>query len=292
MSRVCIDYRKLNDRTIKDTYPLPRIDMCLDCLSSAKIFSTIDLQSAYMQLEIAEENRHKTALITRYGWFEYLVMPFGLCNAPSTFQRCMEMVFRGLQWNILLVYLDDIIVMSLNFDEHIERLEEVFRRLAEAGLKMKPSKCELIKAEVLFLGHVVTQDGIKPNPKIVEAVSSWKEPVNVKEIQSFVGLCSYYRQYISNFSHIASPLTQLTKKNVKFNWDQSCQAAFEILKEKLCSAPILAFPKPGLKYILDTDASDVGIGAVLSQVQDGKESYSLRLKETECSTAEVQCYST
>ena len=269
--RVCIDYRKLNERTIKDAYPLPRIDMCLDCLSSAKIFSTIDLQSAYMQLEVDEEDRHKTAFITKYGLFEYLVMPFGLCNAPSTFQRCMEMVFRGLQWNILLVYLDDIIVMSSNFDEHIERLEEVFKRLSKAGLKMKPSKCKLIRKEVLFLGHVATQEGIKPNPQIVEAVSSWKQPVNVKEIQSLVGLCSYYRQYISNFSHIASPLTQLTKKNVKFNWDQSCQAAFEILKEKLCSAPILAFPKPGLKYILDTDASDVGIGAVLSQVQEGKE---------------------
>ena len=269
--RVCIDYRKLNERTIKDAYPLPRIDMCLDCLSSAKIFSTIDLQSAYMQLEVAEDDRHKTAFITKHGLFEYLVMPFGLCNAPSTFQRCMEMVFRGLQWNILLVYLDDIIVMASNFEEHIERLEEVFRRLSDAGLKMKPSKCELIKDEVLFLGHVVSQEGIKPNPKTIETVLSWKQPTNVKEIQSFVGLCSYYRQYISNFSHIASPLTQLTKKNVKFIWDHSCQTAFEILKEKLCSAPILAFPKPGLQFILDTDASDVGIGSVLSQVQEGHE---------------------
>ena len=181
------------------------------------------------------------------------------------------MVFRGLQWNILFVYLDNIIFMSSNFDEHIERLEEVFKRLSKAGLKMKPSTCKLIRKQVLFLGHVATQEEIKPNPQIGEAVSSWKKSVNVKEIQSLVGLCSYYRQYISNFSrHIASPLTQLTKKNVKFNWDQSCQAAFEILKE-LCSAPILTFPKPGLKYILDTDASDVGIGAVLSQVQDGKE---------------------
>lgn len=183
----------------------------------------------------------------------------------------MEMVFRGLQWNILLVYLDDIIVMASNFEEHIERLEEVFRRLSDTGLKMKPSKCELIQNEVLFLGHVVSQEGIKPNPKTIETVLFWKQPTNVKEIQSFVGLCSYYRQYISNFSHIASSLTQLTKKNVKFIWDHSCQTAFEKLKEKLCSAPILAFPKPGLQYILDTDASDVGIGSVLSQVQEGHE---------------------
>ena len=158
--RVCIDYRKLNERTIKDAYPLPRIDMCLDCLSSAKIFSTIDLQSAYMQLELAEEDRHKTAFITKYGLYEYSVMPFGLCDAPSTFQRCMELIFRGLQWNILLVYLDDIIVMACSFDEHFERLEEVFKRLAEAGLKIKPSKCELFQMETVFLGHVVSQDGI------------------------------------------------------------------------------------------------------------------------------------
>ena len=136
---------------------------------------------------------------------------------------------------------------------------------------MKPSKCELIKTEVLFLGHVVSPEGIKPNPKTVEAIKSWKVPSNVKEIQSFLGLCSYYRQYIKNFSHIASPLINLTKKKVKFIWDESCQSAYEMLKEKLCTAPILAFPKPGSKYILDTDASDTGIGCVLSQVQEGKE---------------------
>ena len=269
--RVCIDYRKLNERTIKDAYPLPRIDMCLDCLSSARIFSTIDLQSAYMQLEVAEEDQHKTAFITKYGLFEYFVMPFGLCNAPSTFQRCMELVFRGLQWNILLVYLDDIIVMACSFDEHLDRLEEVFKRLAEAGLKIKPSKCELFKTETVFLGHIVCQEGIKPNPKTVEAVMSWREPTTVREVQSFLGLCSYYRQYIKGFSHIAAPLTNLTKKKVAFVWDCSCQKAFESLKETLCSSPVLAYPKPGLQFLLDTDASDVGIGAVLSQVQDGKE---------------------
>ena len=269
--RVCIDYRKLNERTIKDAYPLPRIDMCLDCLASTKIFSTTDLQSAYMQLEVAEEGRHKTAFITKYGLFEYLVMPFGLCNAPSTFQRCVELIFRGIQWKYLLVYLDDIIVMASNFDEHLDRLEEVFKRLSQAGLTMKPSKCEFFKREVLFLGHCGSQEGIKPNPKTVEAVRSWKVPTNVKEIQSYLGLCSYYRQYIENFSHIASPLTNLTKKKVKFIWDDSCQKAYEMLKEKLCSAPILALPQPGLRYILDTDASDTGIGAVLSQIQEGRE---------------------
>ena len=271
--RVCIDYRKLNERTIKDAYPLHRLHMCLDWFASAKVFSTtcIDLQSAYMQLEVVEEDRHKTAFITKYSLFEYLVMPFCLCNAQSYFQRCVELIFRGIQWKYLLVYLDDIIVIASNFDEHLDRLEEVFKRLLEAGLKMKPSKFELIKTEVLYLGHVVSPEGIKPNPKTVEVVMSWKVPTNENEIQSFLGLCSYYRQYIESFSHIASPPNNLNKRKVKLIWDASCQSAYEMLKEKLCTAPILAFPKPGSKYILDTDASDTGISCVLSQVQEGKE---------------------
>lgn len=269
--RVCVDYRKLNERTIKDAYPLPRINMCLDCLASSKIFSTIDLQNAYMQLEVAEEDRHKTAFISKYGLFEYSVLPFGVCNGPSTFQRCVELIFRGLQWEILLVYLDDIIVMGQNFEDHMRHLDTVFGKLFSHKLKMKPSKCELFQPEVLFLGHIVGQNGLRPNPKTIEAVLSWKEPGNVREIRQYLGLCSYYRQYIEGFSHIAAPLTKLTKKNAKYVWSNDCQVAFDTLKQKLCSAPILAYPKPGLKYILDCDASDVGIGGVLSQVQNGKE---------------------
>ena len=269
--RVCVDYRKLNERTVKDAYPLPRIDMCLDCLSSAKIFSTVDLQSAYMQLEVEEEDRHKTAFITKSGLWEYNVLPFGLCNAPSSFQRCMELIFRGLQWEILLIYLDDIIIMSQDHESHFKRLDIVFSKLQEAGLKMKPSKCELFKSEVLFLGHIVGQDGIKPNPDTTKAVEDWKTISNVKEIMSFLGLCFYYRSFIKNFSHIAAPLTKLTRKNVTFYWDDVCEEAFKELKRQLCTAPVLAYPKPGIEYILDTDASDVGIAAVLSQVQDGKE---------------------
>ena len=147
----------------------------------------------------------------------------------------------------------------------------MFQRLSEAGLKMKPSNSELVKGEVLFLAHVVSQEGIRPNPETVEAVMAWKEPRTVKEVQSYLGLCSYYRQNTEGFNYTATPLTNLRKKNVKFIWDCSCQNAFEVLKEKLCSSPILAYPKPGLKYILDNDTSDVAIAAVLSQIQDGKE---------------------
>ena len=269
--RWCIDYRKLNDVTVKDAYPLPRIDSCLDCLASAKLFSTLDLQSGYWQLNLEEKDRCKTAFITKYGLYEYTTLPFGLCGAPSTFQRCMEMVLRGLQWKTLLIYLDDIIIISSNTSEHFQRLEEVLDRLRQAGLKLKPSKCHLLQKEVLFLGHVVGENGIKPNPELIDSIKEWKTPQTTRHVQQFLGLANYYRRFIQNFSDIASPLTQLTKKDVNFTWTSECQIAMEKLKKALCSAPILAYPQPIGGYILDTDASNTGIGAVLSQIQEGQE---------------------
>ena len=269
--RWCVDYRRLNERTVKDAYPLPRIDMCLDCLGGARWFSMLDLQSGYWQLTLDQKDQHKTAFITKYGLYEYTKLPFGLCNAPSTFQRCMELVLRGLQWQTLLIYLDDIIIHSMTIEEHFQRLEEVLKRLSEAGLKLKPSKCQLLKPEVLFLGHVVGRDGIRPNPQLVEAVQKWKVPENVKECQQFMGLCNYYRRFIYKFSDIASPITQLTKKNIDFHWSTECQQAFDKLKIVLCSTPILGYPQKEGIFIVDTDASNIGIGAVLSQVQMGEE---------------------
>ena len=269
--RWCIDYRRLNDVTVKDAYPLPRIDSCLDQLSSAKIFSTLDLQSGYWQLELEESSKPKTAFISKYGLYEYNMLPFGLCGAPSTFQRCMEMILRGLQWDSLLIYLDDIIVLGSNFEEHLCRLKEVLSRISSAGLKLKPSKCELFKTEVLFLGHIVGPHGIRPNPKLIDSVKNWKEPTNVKGIQQFIGFCNYYRQFIQNFSERATPLTRLTRKDIPFDWCTRCQLAFEDLKNALCTAPVLAYPRDDCEYILDTDASDVGVGSVLSQIQEGKE---------------------
>ena len=269
--RWCIDYRKLNDITIKDAYPLPRIDMCIDCLGSAKIFSTLDLQSGYWQIELEREDRAKTAFISKFGIHEYTKMPFGLCTAPSTFQRCMELVLAGLQWKQLLIYLDDIIIFSSDVKEHFQRLNEVLGRFKEAGLKLKPSKCSLLRSEVLFLGHVVGQEGVCPNPKITEAVKTWKVPSSVKDVQKFLGLCNYYRQYVKGFSEIASTLTSLTKKDSNFVWTDQCQHAFEELKNRLCKAPILAYPKPEGTFILDTDASNISVGGVLSQMQEGYE---------------------
>ena len=269
--RWCCDFRKLNDLTVKEAYPLPRIDMCLDALGSACLFSTMDLQSGYWQLEVDEADRHKTAIITKYGLFEYAKLPMGLCNSPSSFQRCMELILRGLQWKTVLIYLDDIIVFSSSLDEHLVKLREVFQLLQSSGLKLKPAKCDLLKKEVLFLGHIVGVNGIRPNPKLIDAVKKWVEPTTVKQVQQFLGLCNYYRRFVYQFSEIASPLTKLTEKKADFHWDQECQVAFDGLKEALCEAPVLAYPRSSGLFIVDTDASNTGVGGVLSQLQDDEE---------------------
>ena len=266
-TRPCVDYRKLNDVTRRDAYPLPRVDDCLDCLSGAKIFSTLDLQSGYWQIEVKEEDRPKTAFVTRGGLYEYVTMPFGLCNAPSTFERCMELVLKGLQWRTLLIYLDDIIILSSTFSEHIERLDEVLRRLGNAGLKLKPSKCELFRKEVLFLGHIITQDGVKPDPSKVSAVQNWPIPKNITDVRSFLGLCSYYRRFVPRFATIASPLNRLLEAGQAFKWTPDCHEAFEKLKAALTSDNVMSYPDDDGLFILDTDASDSGIGATLSQLQ-------------------------
>ena len=193
-------------------------------------------------------------------------MPFGLCNAPATFERLMEKVLRGLQWETCLVYLDNIIVLGRTFDEALGNLATIFSRLQYAGLKLKPKKCDLLREKVAFLDHVVGCDGVKCDPKKIEAVRDWKVPSFVTEVKSFMGLASYYRKFIQDFSKVAEPLNALTKKVQEFQ-DR------ELLKAKLTEAPILSYPSPSEEdlFILDTDASDVGVGAVLSQVQNGKE---------------------
>ena len=269
--RYCVDYRKLNDRSQKDAYPLPQISMCLDSLSGAHYFTTLDLQSGYWQIGMEQSSIPKTAFITKYGLFEYTRMPFGLCVAPSTFERCMELVLRGLQWETLLIYLDDVIIHGETMTENLDRLEEVLLRLEGANLRLKPSKCHLIKPEVLFLGHIVSGAGVRPNPKLIEAVENWPVPKTRKEVMQFMGLCNYYRKFIASFSAIAAPLTELTSKTKEFLWGEEAQTAYLRLKEVLCKAPILAFPQDGGNFVLDTDASGSGVGAVLQQIQDGKE---------------------
>lgn len=270
-TRFCIDYRKLNAVTIKDAYPLPRIDESLDALSGARFFSTLDLASGYWQVGMTEEAKAKSAFATPSGLFQFKCMPFGLCNAPSTFERLMEQVLSGLQWQICLIYLDDVIIFSTNFTEHISRLDEILGKLGQAGLKLKPKKCHFFCEEVLYLGHKVSEDGIATDPEKIRAVQDWKIPSTLTDVRSFLGLCSYYRRFIPQFSTIAKPLTKLTEKNVGFQWGDTQEEAWATLKHRMLNAPILAYPDPKLEFILDTDASDYGIGAVLSQVQNGQE---------------------
>ncbi|KAK3088259.1 hypothetical protein FSP39_016699 [Pinctada imbricata] len=266
-TRPCVDFRKLNDVTVKDAYPLPRINDCLDCLQNSKYFSTLDLQSGYWQIAIRPEDRPKTAFVTRRGLFEYKTMPFGLCNAPSTFQRCMELVLRGLQWKSLLIYLDDIILFSDSFESHIQQLEEVFQRFSKVGLKLKPSKCELFCSKVPFLGFIVSNQGVSPDPSKVENIKNWPTPRNVTDVRSFLGLCSYYRRFIKDFSKRASPLNRLLEAGRAFSWTDECESAFIEMKNVLTGKEVMAYPNDTGMFILDTDASNTAVGAVLSQMQ-------------------------
>ena len=269
--RFCIDYRRLNDITRKDVYPLPRIDACLDAMAGAQYFSTFDLRSGYHQVQMHDDDADKTSFVTRQGAFRFRRLPFGLCNAGSTFQRLMDIVMKGANFEICLVYLDDIIVYSEDADEHLRRLEIVFSKLQKARLKLKPSKCKILQKRVAFLGHVVSDEGLATDPEKIAAVIDWPRPENQTEVRSFLGLCSYYRRFVKDFATIASPLHTLSGKNQNFNWTESCEESFSQLKRALTSSPVLAMPKDAGKFILDTDACEVSIGAVLSQVQDGVE---------------------
>jgi transposase InsO family protein len=267
--RPCVDYRKLNAVTKKDAFPLPRIQDCLDTVEGAKLFSTLDITSAYNQVPVRKEDVPKTAFVTKYGLYEYTTMPFGLSNAPATFQRVMELALSGLQWVTCLIYLDDIIVFSKSVSEHVERLKSVFQRLREAGLKLKPEKCFLLQKQVTFLGHVVSEDGVKPDPSNIEKVVNWPTPKNVTQVRGILALGNYYRRFVKDFSKIVKPMTQLTEKGRPFTWSSECETAFQTLKQALISPSIMGFPRDGGQFILDTDACDISIGAVLSQVQEG-----------------------
>lgn len=266
--RFCVDYRRLNKVTVKDAYPLPRIDDSLEQLAGSAWFSTLDLCSGYWQVEMHSDDKFKTAFSTRRGLFQFKVMPFGLCCAPSTFERLMETVLAGLQWDVCLVYLDDVIVTGKTFDEMLQNLDRVFEKLKSAGLKLKAKKCCLCAKEVSFLGHIISEKGIATDPAKIESVKKWPVPTNVTDLRSFLGLCSYYRRYIKDFAYIARCLHSLTQKGKSFVWDAKCQESFDTLKSHLTSAPILAHPDFTKDFILDTDASNEAIGAVLSQLND------------------------
>ena len=281
--RLCIDYRELNKRTIRDSYSLPRIEETLDSLAGAQYFSSLDLRSGYWQCQIAEEHKPRTAFSAGpLGFFEFNSMPFGLTNAPSTFQRLMERCLQDLHLKECLIYLDDIVIFSSTLEEHLERLEHVFARLRECGLKLKPSKCSFFQREIKYLGHVVSSSGIHADPDKVEAIKSWPVPTNVDELRKFLGFAGYYRRFVRSFAQIARPLntllpaTHVKKGNpkpvnsVSWHWGAEQQKAFDSLVEALSSPPILGFADFSIPFELHTDASTSGLGAVLYQVQNGK----------------------
>ena len=263
--RMCIDYRALNKGTIKNKYPLPRIDELLDRLHGATVFSKIDLRSGYHQIRIDDADIPKTAFRTRYGHFEFRVLPFGLTNAPATFQGLMNDIFRPYLDQFVIVYLDDILIFSKSPEEHEQHLRTVLSVLRQEKLYAKASKCEFFESKTEFLGHIISDQGILPDPKKLQAIEEWPAPKTVTEIQSFLGLANFYRRFIRNFSHIAAPLTSLTKKDHPYNWTSVEETAFQDLKTALISAPVLAAPDPDLPYVVITDASDFAVGGVLCQ---------------------------
>ena len=282
-TRFCIDYRKLNAVTIKDAYPIPNMNACLSTLSGAKYFCTMDLKSGFWQVGLTERAKEKSAFVCSKGLFQWKVMPFGLCNAPPTFERLMETVLRGLQWEICLVYLDDIIIFGKTFNETLARLKTVISAIKRAGLKFKAKKCSLFQKSVQFLGHVVSSDGIATDPEKVKEIQNWPRPEEglklgnrkipfVTQVRSFLGVCSYYRKFIPSYAQLSEPIQKYTRDETDTTWTPEAEKAFNTLKQMLTTAPILKYPELNKPFILDTDACDFAMGAVLSQEGgDGKE---------------------
>ncbi|KAL0546091.1 hypothetical protein IC582_015996 [Cucumis melo] len=263
--RLCIDYRELNKVTVKNRYPLPRIDDLFDQLQGATVFSKIDLRSGYHQLRIKDEDIPKTAFRSRYGHYEFIVMSFGLTNAPAVFMDLMNRVFREFLDTFVIVFIDDILIYSKTEAEHEEHLRMVLQTLRDNKLYAKFSKCEFWLKQVSFLGHVVSKAGVSVDPAKIEAVTGWTRPSTVSEVRSFLGLAGYYRRFVENFSRIATPLTQLTRKGAPFVWSKACEDSFQTLKQKLVTAPVLTVPDGSGNFVIYSDASKKGLGCVLMQ---------------------------
>ena len=278
--RLCCDYRQLNKLTVKDQFPIPRMDEVIDALSGAKYFSTLDLASGYHQVKMDEGDRAKTAFTTPYGLFEWNRLPFGLSNAPSHFSRLMQHVMQDYLFKLLLVYLDDLLLYSSTFEDHLDRLQKVFNRLREVGIKLNPDKCLLSQGQVHFLGHVLTRDGLQVDPAKVEAVRNVPTPKTVTDVRAFLGLAGFYRKFVKGFSEIARPLHSLysvpkkgrleKRTSVVEHWTPECQQAFDTLKEALTTAPVLGYADFQREFFVEMDASTRGLGAVLSQKDGGK----------------------
>ncbi|GBG84576.1 hypothetical protein CBR_g38857 [Chara braunii] len=267
--RMCIDYRGLNAITVKNAEPLPRIDDLLDRVQGCKYYSKIDLKSGYHQIAIRPEDQQKTTFQTRYGLYEFVVMPFGLCNAPGTFQHATNRIFHDHLDKFVVVYLDEILIFSKSAEEHAQHVETVLSLLRQHKYKVNLEKCEFGRTKILYLGHEVSAEGIRPEDAKVASIRDWPRPQTVTEFRSFLGMCGYYRNFVKNYSTVASPLTDLTRLDTPWDWSDECEGAFKRLKHALMNHEVLMVPDPQKPFIVTTNASQYGIGAVLAQ-QDGK----------------------
>ena len=267
--RLCMDYRRLNAKTKVDAYPMPRIDDLIDNLGKARYISTLDLSRGYWQVPVEKTAQEKTAFVTPFGLYQFKRMPFGLQGAPATFQRMMDRLLNGLG-DYANAYLDDLVIYSETWEEHLQHLYAVFTRLRSAGLTAKPKKCQLGMMQCVYLGHVVGGGKVQPELSKIEAMKQFQRPTTKKEVRTFLGMTGYYRRFIPQYSTIACPLTDLIRKSepIRVNWTGDCEEAFSKLKACLCSAPVLRSPDFSRTFILQTDASERGVGAVLSQTDD------------------------
>ena len=275
-----MDFRYLNSVTVKDAYPIPRIDESLSKLGDAKFFTTLDLGSAFWQVPLRKQDRDKTGFACELGLFQWKRMPFGLCNATATFQRLMAHALIGLTkkyGNLVMCYVDDVVIATPTLEDHIERLEEVFACLKRSGLKCKPSKCEILKDSIKYLGRMVDRHGIRPDPDAVEAVLTWKSPKTEHQLMSFLGFANYYREFIKGYADKVYPMQQLMgHKGKKFTWNNAAEESFQRIKKEFCEAPLLGMPTEKGMYVLDTDASVVAISGILHQEQEWNKKTVLR----------------
>ena len=291
--RFCVDYRKLNDLTIKDNYPMPNVQSKINKLHGCNLFTSLDCTSGYWQIQLSERAKQFAAFICSHGLFDFNYMPFGLCNAGATFQRVIELILIKLKNST--AYIDDILTFSKGFEDHYNHLEKLFERLRQANLKVKPSKCKIACDNVMFLGYNISDKGISVDESRIKSLKNYPRPTKTKEIKQFLGLSGFYRQFIPNFAELTEPFNRLTRKNVKFEWSEECEKSFQSLIRQLISKPILNYPDFEKTFIISTDASNIGLGAILSQKdENGQEkpiyyaSRALNIHERNYSTIEKE----